>query len=434
MATYTFSLVPSPGLATIPPGLLLRVWGQDIPAGKDYEIDRIEVFDSDHPVLTNVVWVSYPEEPEQIDIETGQLTLNSANQHPVYGATIIQDQLSFKKATSVIEVEDAANYEPAHWTTRETSQAGSGAVGPNAFSQGADWDISLHQTGIYVFGGGKPMPVSRELQAQATGDQLWDQINWAVSQKFWLVNDLRARRFYVGVAMNTPNFWLPNAATATPTQPNVILMCNYDGCPTGEAMQEAAPVHVTMFGNLKAMDMRRKCSIWQIACPYAGICLDGSTSYETLFLCNGTASGKIYKLLAPDLQMTDDGTPIAPLYTTSGQPGQEKATSLGIGIGQKYVAKWMANVNGSALANGLRIRMLPNVLNPTYPVTAPYIPALTPVMQNNIEWRSEVRGQRIFVEVSMNQTGTPVPGYFELGEMMCDMITHPGGDFRGVSS
>ncbi len=434
MATYTFSLVPSPGLATIPPGLLLRIWGENIPAGGNFEIDRIEMFDANHPVLTNVVWVSYADEPEQVDIQTGQLTLNSSNENPVYGATIIQDQLSFKKSTSLIEVEEAENYEPAFWNTRETSQAGSGAVGPNAFSQGADWDLSLHRTGINVFEGGKPAPISRELQAMQIGDSLWDQINWNAAQTFWLTNDLRARRFYVGVAMNTPNFWLPNASAATPTQPNVILMCNYDGCPTPELLEDAAPVHVTMFGNLKAMDMRRKWSIWQIASPFAGICLDGSTSYDTLFLCNGIASGKIYKLLASDIQMTDDGTPIAPLYTTSGQPGQEKAAQLGIGMGQKYVAKWMANVQGSAAANGLRIRMLPNTVSPTYPVTAPYIPPLTPTMQNNIEWRSEVRGQRIFIEFSMNQTGTPQAGYFELGEVVCDMTTHPFGDFRGASS
>lgn len=473
--TYTFSLVPQPGLPTIPAGLLLRIWGQNIADGGDYEIDRIEVFPTNQPVLTNVVWVSYAEEPEQVDIDTGQLTLNSANQFPVYGATVIQDQLSFKKATSLIEVEDAANYEPSYWTTREISQAGSGAVGPNAFSQGADWDISLHQTGINVFEGGKPMPISRELQAMQTGDQLWDQINWQVSQTFWLVNDLRARRFYVGVAMNTPNFWLPNAPTViNPTQPNVYLMCNYDGCATAQELEGAPPVHVTMFGNLKAMDMRRKWSIGQISSPFAAICADGLQGFDTIFLCNGKQTGKIYRLLSPDIQPTDDGVPIAPLYTTSGQPGTEKAQAMQIGSGQKYVAKWMANMQGSAVANGLTIRHYPNLLPPlwsttgvyqagqyavyqgqiwsavtpmnrvppsspnwanvTAQFTVTYTPPLSFSMTNNIEWRKEVRGQRVFTEFSMNQSGTPVAGYFELGEMMADFQTHPWGDFRGASS
>jgi hypothetical protein len=476
MAQYTFSLVPSPGLTSIPAGLLFRVWGQNIANGGDYEIDRIEPFPTNQPVLTNTVLVSYPFEPEQVDIVTGQLTLASQNQNPVYGATVIQDQLSFKKSTSLVEVEDAANLEPSFWTTRETSQAGSGAVGPNAFSQGADWDLSLHTTGINVFEGGKPMPISRELQAMQTGDQLWDQINWAVKQTFWLVNDLRARRFYVGVAMNTPNFWLPNAATVSnPTQPNVILMCNYDGCATAQELEGAPPVHVTMFGNLKAMDMRRKWSIWQIASPAANICLDGNTNFSTIFICNGIGSGKIYRLLAPDVQPTDDGTPIKPLFTTSGQPGTEKAQALQLGSGQKYVSEWMANVQGSSPANGLQIRHYPNILPPlwsastgyaggnnvlyggnlwtavtpitgtapatpnwantTFSTQALYTPPLTAAMQNNIEWNKEMNFQRMFLEFSMNQTGTPVVGYFELGEVEAmDMQPHQHGDRRGVSS
>ncbi len=475
MAQYTFSLVPQPGLATIPPGLLLRVWGQNIAAAGDYEIDRIEVFPTSQPVLTNIVWVSYAQNPEQVDIETGQLTLDSANEHPVYGATIIQDQLCFKKSTSFIECEDSANFEPAFWTTREVAQAGVGACGPNAFSQGADWDISLHKSGINVYEGGKPMPISRELQAMQTGDSLWDQINWSAAHTFWVCNDLRARRFYVGVAMNTPNFWLPNAPAATPTQPNVWLMCNYDGCATAQELENSPPVHVTMFGNLKAMDMRRKWSIGQIASPFAAICLDGVANYDTMFVCNGIGSGKIYRLLAPDVQPTDDGTPIAWLHTTSGQPGQEKAQTLQIGLGQKYVSKWMAAVAGSAGANGLQIRHYPNVLPPLWSATAIYLggqqvlyggnlwtavaasvgtapaspawslstfaaqvaytPPLVAAMQNNIEWNKELRFQRVFTEFSMNQNGTPVAGYAEVGEMIAlDMQAHQGGDRRGRSS
>jgi hypothetical protein len=273
--------------------------------------------------------------------------------------------------------------------------------------------------------------------------------------------------------MNTPNFWLPNAPLSTPAQPNVILMCNYEGCPTAEQLEAGAPVHVTMFGSVKALDMRRKWSIWQIVAPYAGICLDGQTGYSTPFLCNGTGTGKIYRLISSDIQMTDDGTPIQPLYTTSSLPGAEKSLTLQLGSGQKYAAKWMANLAGSSAANGLEIVHYQNLLPPVWsatqvyaagitvayqgalwlgvsPITgtppaapqwvpsslavdAPYVPPLTPAMANNVEWGAEVRGQRIFVEFSMNQYGTSNPGYFEIGELMAEFIPHPWGSFRGVS-
>ena len=32
------------------------------------------------------------------------------------------------------------------------------------------------------------------------------------------------------------------------------------------------------------------------------------------------------------------------------------------------------------------------------------------------------------------QTGTPVAGYFELGELMIELEPHPWGAFRGISS
>lgn len=430
MATYTGSVIGGTGLTTVPTGLLLRVWGQNLAALADYEIDRIEVFPTNQPVLTTQVLVSYDSEPEQVDGVTGQITLASQSQDQVYGAVIIHDALHFLKVNSTIECEDAANYEPSDWTTREVSQR-IGTCGPNAFDYGDEWSLALHKTGVYAYSGGVPEIVSRELQGFATGDSLWDQINWKASQTFWLSNDLLARRFYVGVAMATPNFWLPNApVNSAPTQPNVILMCNYDGCPTEPELIQAIPVHVTMFGTLKAVDRRRKWSIWQIVSPYGAQVLDGKQSFETLFLCNGTGTGKIYRLMASDIQPTDDGVPIAPLYTTYGMTTMEEGQQKQVGSAQKLATKFMANLQGSG---SLQLRWYPNTLSATYPQTSPLNVALSTNPQNNIERRIEVRGQRIYTELSLNQTGTPTPGYFEVGELMLEISPHPWGAWRGVA-
>ena len=113
--------------------------------------------------------------------------------------------------------------------------------------------------------------------------------------------------------MNTPNFWLPNAATANPTAPNVILMCNYQGVDSGAALKEMPQMHTTMFGTLNAVDMRRKWSIWQIPAPYANFCQ--GTYDEEFLICNGRNNSKIYKL-DPNAN-TDSGITIDSLYTTS---------------------------------------------------------------------------------------------------------------------
>ncbi len=429
MQTVTIPLTGAAGLATIPSGLLLRVWGETLPANADYEIDRVEIFPTNEPVLSNTVLVSYAEQPEAVDGVTGQITLASQSQDQIMGATILHDTLRFKKSNSSIEVEDAPNYEPSEWTTREISQR-IGTCGPNAFDYGDEWNLTLHETGVYVDSGGPPMPF-REMQGFPQGASLWDAINWKAKQVFWLSNNLKTRRFYIGVAMNTPNFWLPNApAVSNPTSPNVILMCNYEGVPSVSELEGGAPVHTTMFGQVKALDMRRKWSIWQIACPYAATVTDGLYSDPGTFLCNGIASGKIYRLVSSDRQMTDDGVPIAPLYTTYGFVGMLEGQQKQVGSAQKLATKGMANVEGSGT---LRIRHYPNTLEATYPWTAPYIPPLAVPMQNNIEWNIEQRFQRLYTEFSMNLSGTAAAGYFELGEMLLEIDSHAWGAYRGVS-
>ena len=430
MATYTGTIIPAPGMLSIPPGLLLRVWGQNLPAGADYEIDRIEVFPTNEPVLTNKVLASYEGEPEQVDGVTGQLKLASQSVDPAMGAQIIHNTLYFQKKSSAIEVEDAANYEPSQWTTRAVSQR-VGTCGPNAFDYGDEWGLTLHESGIFAFNGAVPMPIAQELSNLPYGESLWDQINWAAKRTFWLSNDLRVRRFYVGVAMATPNFWLPNAPlNPKPIQPNVILMCNYSGVPSYSELEEGAPVHVTMFGALKALDMRRKWSIWQIKSPYGAVVSDGVQSIDTIYLCNGTKSGKIYRLQAPSIQNSDDGVPIRSLYTTYGWTSMPDGLQKGIGAGQKLATHFMADVQGEG---SLQMRFYPNTLGATYPQTSPLSAALDVDDQNNIERKIEVRGQRIYTELSQNQTGTPTAGYWECGEMSLEIVPHPWGTYRGVA-
>lgn len=432
--TITGTITPSTGLPTIPTGLVIRVYGTNMVALADYEIDRIEVFPTNEPVLTNTVYVSYPSLPEQVDGVDGQLTLNSQSQDPAYGATVVHNQIVFKKGHSIVECEPIANYQPARWQTREVSLRGSGACGPNAFAQGDEWDIGLTETGFYVYSGGAPMPMSVELQGYPNLASLWDQVNWAAKQTFWLDVNLKNHRIRAGVAMKTPNFWLPYApANSNPTTPNVVLMCNFEGVPTAGELENAAPAHVTMFGTLKALDMRRKWSIDLMPSPYGGQAYDSLYSVDGTFICNGIDTSKIYRLVDCSLQSTDDGVPIAPVYTTAGIPEDTRAQQLQLGSGRKYAMKWMAQIIGST-SGQLAVKHYQNVLNDQYPVTVPFLPPLSPTQQHNIEWRAEVQGQKIFTEFSLNKTGTATAAWLAATFLMTEMVPHPWGTWRNVSS
>jgi hypothetical protein len=208
-------------------------------------------------------------------------------------------------------------------------------------------------------------------------------------------------------------------------------MCNFTGCPTAGELADSVPVHTTMFGDLKALDMRRKYSIWQIVSPIAELITRQDGFSQPLFLCNGTGTSKIYQLIdgaVTNGQNTDDGNPINWLYTTyaftKAKQGQQ-VPSLGAlrkiwyyfaatmeGVGQ-VARKFYSNTLGALPQN-------------TY--TAP--PAtLTYPAQNDQEAVLEIGGQRLFVEFSALGSG----GYAEIGTIMLDGEMDKVSPHRGIS-
>ena len=258
----------------------------NIAVGCGVEVDRIEIFPTNRPVDTTTIWTSYAGKFESVDINSGSLGVGAENNQPAVGAFQVLEQLYIEKTRSLQVTQDSPNYEPNNWQVRQASDR-AGAVGPNAFDEGEEFTISASRNGVYYFDGGKPQPILRELQNTAKGLNLWEYINWEAGSTIWIRNDLNNRRLMIGIPLITPNPWLPLAAALTPASPNIILMCNYTGCPTGAELADASEVHVTMFGDLKALDMRRKWSLWQIPCPVAEFVPRQDTFTEPLFLCNG---------------------------------------------------------------------------------------------------------------------------------------------------
>ena len=417
--------------SSIDVNLQLAIQVASITAGAGVQIDRIEVFPTNHPVDTTTIWESYTNNFEAVDRVTGQLGCGADNSQPAQGSYEILEQLYIEKTNSRCVTQDSPNYEPNQWNVPLASQ-GVGAVGPNAFYSEEEFSITASRSGIFVFDGGKPMPISRELQSTGVSASLWEKINWAAASTIWLRYSTVKRELYIGVPMVTPNFWLPNAPAATPTAPNVILMCNFTGCATAEELADAPPVHTTMFGDLKALDMRRKWSIWQIACPVAEFITRGDGVSEPLFLCNGINSSKIYQLVdgaASGGQNTDDGAAINWLYTTYGFTKAKQGQQVpGLGALRKVWYYFAATMEGvGQVARKFYSNSLGALTQNTY--TAPPATLSYPA-QNDQECVLEIGGQRLFVEFSAVGTG----GYTEVGPVIMDGEMDKNAPHRGVSA
>ena len=429
----TAPLIGGNGLVTVPSTLQISLGIFNLVIGSGIEVDRIEIFPTDRPVDTTTIWTSYEGKFESVDIVTGSLGVGAENPQPAVGAFELLEQLYIEKTKSLQVTQDSPNYEPNNWQVRQASDR-AGAVGPNAFDEGEEFTLSASRNGLYFFDGGKPMPISRELQSTASNLNMWEWINWDAGSTIWIRNDLQNRRLLVGLPMVTPNFWLPNAPNVTPVSPNVILMCNYTGCPTGEELAQSSEVHVTMFGDLKALDMRRKWSLWQIPCPIAEFVTRPDTFTAPLFLCNGIASSKIYQFIngAADGtgQNTDDGSAINWSYTTYGfvkaKQGQQNP---GLGALRKVWYYFAATMEGvGQVAAKLYSNSLGALARNTFTVPLPF--TLASPQQNDQERVLEIGGQRVFIEFSSVGTG----GYAEVGPVMLDGEMDKISPHRGVAS
>lgn len=396
--TITLPMTITAFTTAVPSDLVLRVYGYNFSPGADIEIDRIDVFPTEIPVLTTQAFVSYVNNPESVDGVTGVIRVDQENQQPWNGLAVMNDQAYILKSRSWYATQNSANDEPANWEVREVSQK-AGAEGINSFDVGEGWIITHNRYGAYLFTGGQPKKISLDV------DAIFQMIPDASLNSVWVRNDPESQRLYFGVPLPTPNFYLPNAGYySLPPYPNVILMMNYQSINTGDELQDAMEVHSTMFGNLQTQDMRRKWSIWQIPCPYADLVKQVEGGSE-LFLGNGLGTSKIYRFgeYQTGIAPTDDGQPITSCYVTYPWVSSAKATSQPLlGFMRKTWEYLVSNVSGVGLLN---VTLYPNILLGPGDLTTGYQPWTVPggiqlvdPSFNDRECTLNFTAQRTFVE------------------------------------
>jgi len=403
---FTGKLLTTPFTGTVSTNLNLVVQVLGLGVSADCEIDRIEVFPTQAPILGAQVFGSYINRPEAIDAtgEGGIIDTSSENPQFCYGGFVMHDNLYLLKLSSMYVTEDNSNSEPGGWGLREVSNK-VGACGINSYDVGEEWVVTACRAGIFGFNGGQPVKLMQELW------NLWNSINWDAGHTIVLRNDMTNRRLLCAVPLPTPNQWLPfDPPNSAPTSPNVILMCNYQGLSTFEELVNSPEVHTTMFGTLAAVDMKRKWSIWRIPTPYMDFIMRQDGKSTPLFVCNGISSSKVYQFL--DDQLSDDGVAINGLYTTYGFVNAAKAATLPIfGFHQKRYTVLQFTAEG---AGNMQLSLYPNTLNAPYPWSIPG--GVTLVNPSYDDWMRplNVRGNRVFISFSTNAVGS----WFELHKIL----------------
>lgn len=419
MATYTGALLTTTlnfPFTIVPSDLVLRVYGQNLPIGGDVQIDRIEVFPTEQPVLSTQLTASYANNLEAFDVVTGVIDMAVQNQQPITNAFTLFDNLYALKSNSLFETQDNGTTEPLNWDVKETSNK-VGCSGINAMDYGEEWAVWAHRSGVYVFFGGEPKKISQEIQP------VWDLINWSAGQTIWVKNDILNRRLLVGVPLKTPNTWLPFApVNNSPVTPNVILMMSYREINSVQDLVVENPIHVTYANRIVAKDISRKWSIWQIASPNSNF-IKRQDGNAPIFLGNGQANGKIYQFL--DTNLSDDGVAINGLYTTFGLVKQDFAQGLNLGQHRKSYTYMSMTITG---AGNLLISCLPDSLKTPYQDDLPVI-ALTDPASDNVELPLNEEATRLFVQYSTNAIGS----WFNLQEVTTTLGISPWSPIRGSS-
>jgi len=416
MQIFTGDLLTTEFATAVPSDLLLRIYATGLLNGGDVLIDRVEPFDLSEPVLASQLRLSYFDNFEAFDDVTGVLGVAVQNQQPIRNAFTLFDNLYIVKTRSLYSTTDNGITEPSGWQVREVSnKVGTPSIW--GVDVGEGWAVIAGRAGVYIFDGGQPVKFSPEI------DPVWDTIAWAYGYTIWVRNDTNNRRLSIGVPIPTPNQWMPRfPKNSNPTQPNVILVCQYKEVMSSGALASEGPVRQSYTGELKSFQLGRKWSAWSVEAAYADFILRDDTSMP-LFYCGDTDTAKIYQQITGT--HLDDGEAILDQYVSFPFLKSSDAQALQAGLHNLMTEFATALVTGSG---GLNVTIYPNTLDSPYAERLdPPFELLDPPPWGDTEMPANVPGNRFFVGFE-----TDVPGdWFNLSRVVLNVIMDPWAPTRG---
>jgi hypothetical protein len=414
MTIYEGTLLTTP-FTIVPKDLVIRVYAQNILNGGDVMIDRIEPYPTDSPIFSTQLRASYFNNFEAFDQVTGNLGVAQQNQQPVTNAFELFDNLYVVKSGSFVSTRDNGTTEPDFWTISEVSNK-VGTPSIHGVDVGEGWALIAGQAGLYLFTGGDPTKISPEI------DPVWQTINWKYGQTLWLRNDTVNRKILIGVPIPTPNQWMPGfPVNANPTEPNVVLVCNYKELMSAGALASEGPVRLTYTGELKSFPLGRKWSAWSIEACYADFITRPDTT-APVFFCGDTGTGKIYQQLAGNY--ADDGNAMHSQYITYPFPKTAEAQQMQMGLHQLLAHFLSMLVIGEG---NLRVTIYPDTItSPDQEALFPE-PLLNPPPYGDMELPVNLEGNRFFVGLEVVDPGE----WFEISRAVMALGKNPWAELRG---
>jgi hypothetical protein len=399
------------GWDIIPSDLQLFVAPVNFPAGADFEVDRIEIFDWNHPVLSSQVVVSYAGNPESFDGVTGVLDISNFTTDPIQNIFRFLNQVYICTQSRWFATQDNGTTEPSglngEWTINEVSNT-VGALGPISEDVGEEYVVCADLRGVWLFDGGSHIKLSQEIQ------QVWATLSNEYQSGVWVINDRYQQRLLIGFPMPQPSPWTILPA-ATPTGNNVILMCSYLTLAPGSEIATTPGVTVSMFtGQLLNREGARKWAVWSIPANYAAWMLT-STFGEILWLSSASKSA-IYYLDASNL--TDDGAAIPQYWGSYDYSDKMDDEQLQLGSVRKlfpYLSVLM-DVDGK-----FQLTIFPETTLTPYAIKLPALSGQNPALDDT-NLPLNVSGNRVFL---LFGTDGEAGSRFRLRRLVMGCMMHP---------
>jgi hypothetical protein len=415
-AIFTGDLLTTEFFSSVPSDLQYRIYTTNLGAGASVVTDRTEPFDLSLPVLSTQLRASYENNFEAFDDVTGNLGLGVQNQQACRSAFTLFDNLYIVKTGSMYSTADNGTTEPDEWRVKEVSpKVGTPSV--KGVDSGETWAVIAGRAGIYVFDGGQPVKFSPEI------DPLWDTVEWDFGYTLWVRNDTNARRISIGIPIPTPNQWMPKfPKNENPTQPNVVLTCQYKELMSSGALAGEGPVRQGYQGTLKSFQLGRKWSAWSIQAADADFITreDGSAP---LFYCGDANTAKIYQQVAGT--HLDDFAGIFDQYYTYPFLKSDDAQALQAGLHELQSEMVTALVSGGGFLN---VTVIPNTLD------SPFGERLDPPFElfdspsfGDTEMPTNNSGNRFFIAFETDRPGD----WFKLSRVVLNVYESPWAPVRG---
>jgi hypothetical protein len=150
--------------------------------------------------------------------------------------------------------------DPSQWNTTQVwgissdgKGVSAGPCGPRAVDVCTNFMCFVHRSGVYIFEGGQPYRISKEIPVT------WSRINWAYQHKIWVMIDDETREIRIGVPYGQS------------TVPNIVLKCNYEEIPGFSAPSFAPPIHFSPYMGKEIA--AGTCYKWSVDDIAANVCI-----------------------------------------------------------------------------------------------------------------------------------------------------------------